>query len=114
MKIKIQIRYNYKTKHHSAVVGEEEDSYDHVPLTHSTHTSGRKNIKLKKNPNPKSNRDSYMVRQLRNNPKDTFDREKKNWGLDPEDEAKAYEIYDKKKRQNHQTHKERSFQKFLS
>lgn len=39
-----------------------------------------------------------MVRQLRNNPKDTFDREKKNWGLDPEDEAKAYEIYDKKKK----------------
>lgn len=98
MKIKIQIRYNHTTKHHSAVVGEEEDTYDHVPLTHASHTSGRKNIKLKKNPNPKDQKSSYMVRQLRNNPKNTFDREKKNWKLDSEDEVKAYEIYDNKKK----------------
>lgn len=98
LKIKIQIRYNYKTKHHSAVVGEENQNYDHVPLTHSPETSGRKNIKLKKNPNPEDKEDSYMVSRVRRHPKKTFTKEKENWKLDSEDEKKAYEIYDNKKK----------------
>lgn len=97
-KIKIQIRYNHNTKHHSAVVAEEGDTYDNFTLTHSDNTSGRENIKLKQNPNPNDDEPSYLVPRLRNHKKNKFDREKRNWQLDPDDEEMISVLYDNKKK----------------
>ena len=45
--------------HPSYIIRKAGDCYDSVGLTHSPITDNRKNIRLRKNPNPKDNRASY-------------------------------------------------------
>ena len=46
--------------HPAYVIRKKGDSYDYIELTHSPVTDNRRNIRLKKNPNPKDNRLSYI------------------------------------------------------
>ena len=49
-----------KGKHPSLVVGENEDTYANLGLTHSAKRGHHKNIELSKNPNPKDKKKSYV------------------------------------------------------
>ena len=54
--------------HPSFIIRKVDDNYDSIGLTHSPITDNKKNIKLRKNPNPKDNRASYIRPFFRRDP----------------------------------------------
>ncbi|MBQ6730859.1 MAG: hypothetical protein IJR08_03015 [Bacilli bacterium] len=54
--------------HPAYVIRKEGNSYDYIGLVHSPVTDNRRNIKLRKNPNPKDNRASYIRPFFRSGP----------------------------------------------
>ena len=72
--------------------------YVYVSITHSNRVNDYLLIKLKRNPNPKDDRDSYIVVDIKEDTKDQFGGLHKSWSLDPEDDELIRRLYDKIKK----------------
>ena len=62
--------------HPSYIIRRIGDHYDYLGLTHSPITGNRKNVRLRKNPNPKDNRTSYIRPFFRSDPIKRFSKRK--------------------------------------
>lgn len=108
MKKKKEIRYHsVKTidkkgrkksiPHPAYVFLEKDDIYIYVTITHSNHVDGMMVIKLKKNPNPKDDSDSYFVASIMQDTKDSFGKKRNGWLVDDSDDLLIRELYLKTK-----------------
>ena len=62
--------------HPSYILRRTGDSYDSIGLTHSPVTDNKRNVRLRKNPNPKDNRTSYIRPFFRRDPIKRFSKRK--------------------------------------
>ena len=81
-------------EHPCYVFLENDDCYIYVTLTHSDKVEDFLVIKLRKNPNPKDERDSYYVADVRIDSKAEFARMLKGWKLDPLDDEDIRKLLD--------------------
>ena len=70
--------------------------YIYVPITHSSSVNDFMVIKLRKNPDPNDNRDSYYIADIRMDTKDSFSAMKKKWELDSKDDEEIRSLFNKK------------------
>ena len=85
-------------RHPSYIFLEKENTYIYVSITHSPKVYNAVVIKLRKNPNPKDGRDSYVVVDIKEASKDTFGSKLKGWEIDSDDEKDIREDYVNKNR----------------
>ena len=79
--------------HPSYIIRKAGDCYDSVGLTHSPITDNRKNIRLRKNPNPKDNRASYMRPFFRRDPIKRFSKRRiRGWKFIKRDKKRIRKI----------------------
>ena len=79
--------------HPAYIIRKAGDCYDSVGLTHSPITDNRKNIRLRKNPNPKDNRASYMRPFFRRDPIKRFSKRRiRGWKLIKRDKKRIRKI----------------------
>ena len=82
-------------KHPAYVFLEESNVYIYVSITHSNNVDGCLVIKLRKNPNPLDDSDSYRVVEIKTGTKETFGRKLINWEMDPLDDLDIRKEYKK-------------------
>ena len=86
-----------KTIEHPAYIFLEKGNvYIYVPITHSSSVNDFMVIKLRKNPDPNDNRDSYYIADIRMDTKDSFSAMKKKWELDSKDDEEIRSLFNKK------------------
>lgn len=79
--------------HPTYVIRKRGDSYDYIGLTHSPLTDNRRNIKLRKNPNPKEKRASYIRPFFRTDPIKKFSRKRiRGWKFSKRDKKKVRKV----------------------
>lgn len=96
---KVEVLTTKKTnviRHPAYVFLEQGNIYIYVILTHSSNVNNSIVIKLKKNPNPKDERDSYFVDEIKKDTKDTFGRRMRKWKLDKDDDELIRNKYKKR------------------
>ena len=94
---KINERGKKKTLWHPAYVFFEKGNiYIYVSLTHSKEVQTTLLIKLRKNPNPKDERDSYRLVEIKEDTKDKFGRRVAGWELDEQDDKELRDEYKKR------------------
>lgn len=86
----------HKMRHPAYVFLEKGNLYIYVSLTHSSNIEKLLLIKLRKNPNPKDNKDSYYVEEIKEDTKDSFGVILKDWEMDEEDDHQIRELFDNK------------------
>ena len=82
-------------KHPAYVFFQNGNLYIYVQLTHSKRIKGKVLIKMKKNPNPSDNRDSYYIEEVYEDDKSRFGKKKNKWVIDEKDEKKIREYKEK-------------------
>lgn len=87
---------NKKIKHPAYVFLEMGNVYIFVNLTHSKEIKNKIVLKLKKNPNPKDNADSYYVEEIHEDTKDKFGKRLLDWEMDPNDDEIIRKLYKKR------------------
>ena len=93
---------SYLPSGHPHIITKEEGKITHsIGLTSSPKRGHHKNIKLSKNPNPNSEKDSYLHDYLTEDYSKNYRQNKKyeNWSISKEDEEKI-KIISKKKPQS--------------
>ena len=86
-----------KTIRHPAYVFLEKGNiYIYVSLTHSNELDNLLLIKLSRNPNPKDNRDSYIISEIREDTVDRFSTKIDDWSMNPTDDLMIRNLFDKK------------------
>lgn len=87
-----------KTKflHPAFIFLQKGNVYIFVTLTHSSSVDGKIVVKLRKNPNPNDNADSYWVAEINEDTLDQFCREKKDWKIDELDLEDIWSLYKKR------------------
>ena len=83
--------------HPAYVFLEKGNVFIYVSLTHSNSIKNGIVIKLKKNPNPKDNRDSFYVCEVKEDTKDRFRRRREGWSMDAEDDNAIRDLFMKKR-----------------
>ena len=79
--------------HPAYVIRKNGGNYDYIGLTHSPVTDNKKNIRLRKNPNPKDNRISYMRPFFRSGPIKKFSRKRiRGWKFSKRDKKKIRRV----------------------
>ena len=79
--------------HPAYAIRKNGDNYDYIGLTHSPVTDNKKNIRLRKNPNPKDNRVSYMRPFFRSGPIKKFSRKRiRGWKFSKRDKKKIRRV----------------------
>lgn len=84
-----------KLYHPTYVFLEKGNVYIYVSLTHSKKVENYILIKLKRNPNPKDKKDSYIISEVKEDTKDRFRRKEKGWKIDSEDDELIRKLYKK-------------------
>ena len=84
-----------KIKHPTYIFLEKGNVYVYICITHSEKVKNTILIKLRRNPNPKDDRDSYRTTTAKEDTKDRFGRRKKNWKMDPDDDKEIRDEYKK-------------------
>ena len=87
----------YDLLHPTFVFLEKGNQYYYMTITHSDRVNGFIVIKLKKNPNPCDQKDSYIVLDVRFDTKDRFSAKRNNWKIDDEDDQIIRDAYMKYK-----------------
>ena len=82
-------------KHPAFIFLEKEEMYIYVTLTHSKNVPGCIVIKLKKNPNPNDETDSYYVAEIKMDNKIKFGSRILNWKMSTDDEKEIRNFFDK-------------------
>jgi len=91
------IRSNKKRKNHPAiVVGEEDNSYLNLGLTHSKKRGHHNNIPLSKNPNSNDNSVAYVRNTLQIDDKKYLKKVLSHYQLSEDDFEKIYKIIKKR------------------
>ena len=85
-------------KHPAYIFLQKYDEYIYVTITHAKSVKNYTVIKLRKNPNPNDNRDSYYVTEIRSDNINKFGKRKSEWSLDKEDDLDIRRLYKNKKR----------------
>ena len=85
-----------RIKHPAYIFLEKGNLYIYISITHSSNVKNHILIKLRKNPNPKDDRDSFRVVGIYEDSKDRFGRRQKGWKIDLEDEQDIRDEYKKK------------------
>ena len=85
-----------KIRHPSYVFLEKGNIYIYISITHSDNVENAIVIKLRKNPNPHNQRDSYRIVDIKEDTKDRFGRKLKKWVMDLEDDNDIREEYKKR------------------
>ena len=91
-RLAIHIRKNNISNHPAIIIGEDGRSYLIIPMTSEPI---KKTVKLRRNPNPHSREDSYVIFRMRANKKSAFSAPL-NWTLHPKD-YEMIEEYARKK-----------------
>lgn len=87
---------NYYILHPSYVFLEKGNIYIYVTITHSNHVEGLLVVKLRENPNPIDERDSFRVVEIREDTKDKFGRRIQGWKINELDREDIFEEYKKR------------------
>ena len=85
-----------KIRHPSYVFLEKGNIYIYISITHSDSVKNAIVIKLKKNPNPHDQRDSYRIVGIKEDTKDRFGKRLTEWVMDIEDDEDIREEYKKR------------------
>lgn len=85
-----------KIRHPSYVFLEKGNIYIYISITHSDNVENEIVIKLRKNPNPQDKRDSYRIKEIKEDTKDRFSKRLKKWIMDIEDDQDIREEYKKR------------------
>ena len=75
----------FKKRHPAYVWRAKGNTYDYYTLTHSSKVPGVNVRKLRKNPDPKDKRDSYVSVESKSDIKSAFGKKQRHWKLDPLD-----------------------------
>ena len=75
-----------KMRHPTFVIIKKGNTFVYVTLTHSSNIKEKVVIKLRKNPNPKDDRDAYYVAEINEDLIDKFGKKIEGWELDENDE----------------------------
>ena len=92
------VRKKKKERHPQVIVGVTRTSFDSVDLTHSIKDGKRKNIQLKRNPNPNDNEKAYIKKRVLRDFKFRFSKAFKNYHLSNEDIDQIIEFLTEKKK----------------
>ena len=85
-------------KHPAYIFLENEDLFIYVTLTHSKNVKNYLVIKLRKNPNPNDEEESYYVAKIRKDFKNNFGTRILNWEVDVEDDKDIRRLFDETKK----------------
>ena len=83
-------------RHPSYVFLEKGNIYIYVSITHSDNVKNSIVIKLRKNPNPQDERDSYRIADIKEDTKDRFSKRLEKWVMDLEDDEDIRKEYKKR------------------
>ena len=98
-KIEINFRFlhNKKNGHYALIYKENKKNYFYFGLTHAKRFFNNKNLKLSKNPNPKDNRNAYIIPKISHLNKSYFKDTAKHLVLSEEDKVQLINLIEKKK-----------------
>ena len=95
-----EFRYNRKRKHYSYLFKDVGSKVKSIVLTskpfRKEHKKLKKNVKLSVNPNPNSDKESYMVPKIYVDNANSFDERVLKWKFDKNDKRKVKRIQEKK------------------
>lgn len=77
-------------KHPAYIWQQRGNIYDYFVITHSSNIEGVILIKLRRNPNPKDNKESFYDSKPKNDIKSRFGKKKKGWKLHPLDQQEMH------------------------
>ena len=83
--------------HPTYIFLEEGNLYVFVTITHSNNVNDSIVIKLRKNPNPKDQRDSYWVAEIRKDNIKNFGKKHNSWNIDELDDEAIRTFFEIKK-----------------
>ena len=85
-----------KIRHPSYIFLQKGNLYIYVSMTHSNLVKNEIVIKLRKNPNPEDNRESFWIVEIKADTKDKFGKRLVKWVIDIEDDADIRKEYKKR------------------
>ena len=84
-----EFRYNKKRKHYSYIFKDVGSKRKNIILSskpvRKEHKKVRRNIKLYKHPNPKANKDVYLIPKVYIDENVSFDKKREGWKFHPND-----------------------------
>ena len=88
-----EFRYNRRRKHYSYLFKDVGSKRKNIILSskpvRKEHKRIKRNIKLYKHPNPKENKDVYLVPKVYLDKSDSFDKKREGWKFHPNDKRKV-------------------------
>ena len=91
-----EFRYNKRRKHYSYIFKKSGGRMKNLVLTSKSfrkeHNKPKRNIRLYRNPNPNSNKQSYLIPIIYSDNADSFDERKLKWKFNPNDKRKVKRI----------------------
>ena len=88
-----EFRYNKKRKHYAYLFKDVGSKRKNIILSskpvRKEHKRIKRNIKLYKHPNPKENKDVYLVPKVYLDESDSFDKKREGWKFHPNDKRKV-------------------------
>lgn len=90
-------RKNVKRKHPPIIIGEDDENFLNLDITHSKTRGHHKNILFDKNPNPLDNKDSYIRDDIFIDDKKYLQYILREYELSKSDIDKIYKIINKKR-----------------
>ena len=85
-------------KHPAYVFLQKGNIFIYVLITHSGSVDNYTVIKLRKNPNPNDDEDSFYVAEVKEEKKDSFGKIVKKWKMDEQDDYDIRDLYKNKNR----------------
>ena len=83
--------------HPTYVFMQEEDKFKYVQITHSKKIKKKSVVKLRRNPNPDDDRDSFYIKEIFTDIVTHFGKKRDGWKIDKKDERDIRKL-DKEKR----------------
>ena len=86
-----EIRRNKRTRHPSVIYKEKDEKCRSVGLTHAKKTFGKRNLKLRKNPNPVDKSNSHIVKRVQEQKKESYgvSYSERGWALSKRDRVRV-------------------------
>ena len=95
-RFKKHFRFNHSKESHghpAYVIRKDGKDYDYIGLTHSPVTDNKRNLRLRKNPNPNDKRVSYIRPFFRKDPIKRFAKKKiRGWKFTKRDKKKIRKV----------------------
>ena len=85
-------RKNKRIRHPTYVVGEIDEKYEYLGITHSESYEGIRNVPLERNPDPEDGERAYLRPIVEKDHPKNFGRSLKGWNFSKSDKKKVDEI----------------------